>query len=120
MEKTGRLFLFALLGLFTRLGALGSVFGTATAAAIHSEGIKRATDDMVTDTGEILHTSAAHEHDRVLLKIVTFTANVGDDFLAVGQTHFGDLAKGGVRLLGCTGHHLNADAAALGTIHEGG
>jgi hypothetical protein len=48
---------------------------------------------MVTDTGEILHTASTDEHDGVLLKIVTLTTDVGDDFLPVGQANLGDLAE---------------------------
>ena len=75
---------------------------------------------MVTDTGKILHAAAAHQDNGVLLEVVAFAADVSDDFLTVGETNLGDLAKRGVRLLRGASHHLNANAAALRTIHKGG
>jgi len=73
---------------------------------------------VITNTGKILHTSTTDEYDRVFLKIVAFAGNVGDDFLAVGETYLGDFAKRRVGLLRCTGHYLYTDAAALRTFHE--
>ena len=48
----------------------------------------------------------------MLLEIVAFIGDVGDDFVAVGETHFRDLTDGGIGLLGGAGHDLHADSAA--------
>ena len=42
---------------------------------------------MVTHTGEVLHTTATHQYDRVFLQVVTFTRNVRVNLFTVGQTY---------------------------------
>jgi hypothetical protein len=54
----------------------------------------------------------------MFLKVVTFPGDVSDDFLAIGQAHFGNFAKSGVGLFRGAGHDLHANAAALRTIDE--
>ena len=73
---------------------------------------------MVAHAREILYTAAADHDDRVLLKVVALTRDVGRNFVAGRKAHTGDLAQGGVRLLG--GHRLDdeTDAAALGARLE--
>ena len=63
-------------------------------------GIKRAANDVVTHTGQILDTTASDQNGAVLLKVVTFAGNVDRTFLLVGKTHTGDLSQSGVGLLG--------------------
>src|SRR5690606_30319314 len=58
-----------------------------------------ATDDLVTHTGEVLNTTAADEHERVLLQVVALTGNVSGDLCAVTKLHTSDLAHRRVRLL---------------------
>src|ERR1041384_7708230 len=65
---------------------------------------------MVAHARQILHTAAAHEHDRVLLEVVAFTGDVGDDFEAVREANLGDFAERRVRLLGGGGVHARAHA----------
>ena len=43
----------------------------------HTGSIKCTADDMVSCTGKVLYSSASDENNRVLLKIVTFTRNIG-------------------------------------------
>jgi hypothetical protein len=62
---------------------------------------------MITHAGQILHASAANEHDRVLLQIVPFAGNVGDDFLPFVNRTFATLRSAefgffGVRVITCT------------------
>src|SRR5680860_732594 len=80
----------------------------------HGGGIQRAADHLVTDTRQVLHTTAAHEHDGVLLQVVAFAGDVGRDLDARGQTHTADLAKRRVRLLRCGRVDARADPTALG------
>src|SRR5690606_21321810 len=47
-----------------------------------------------------------------------FAADVGDDLVAVGQAHLGDLTQGGVRLLRGGGVDTGADAATLGAVFQ--
>ena len=121
---TGRtLLLTALLdgsGGLAGLRTFGAVFGTALAALIDSETVERATDNVVTDTRQILYTAAADEDYGVLLEVVAFTPDVGNDFEAIGEADLSDLTKRGVRLLGRAGHHLEADPTALWAIGQSG
>jgi hypothetical protein len=89
-------------------------------ALVDTESIERATNDVVADTRKVFHPTATNEDDGVFLKVVSFTADVGDDFEAVGETHFGHLAERRVRLLRGAGHYLEADSAALWAVHESG
>src|SRR6478735_8959855 len=92
---------------------LGAVAAASLLAVLHALGVERAADDLVADTGKVLHTAAAHEHDRVLLQVVTNARDVGRDLDAARQAHTGDLAEGGVRLLRGGGVDAGADASAL-------
>jgi hypothetical protein len=51
-------------------------------AAFDPSGVKRSTDDFVTDTWKILHTSATDEDDRVFLEVVALTRDVRGDLRA--------------------------------------
>ena len=52
------------------LRLLCSVQGTTLLAILHTLGIEGATNDVVTNTRQILDTAAAHEHNGVLLQVV--------------------------------------------------
>src|SRR5829696_383391 len=75
--------------------------------ALHGVGIDRA------DARQVLDAPAAHEHDGVLLEVVSLARDVGGDLHPVGQPHARDLAQGGVRLLGRGRVHASAHAPAL-------
>src|SRR3546814_3115554 len=64
-------------------------------------------------TGKVAHAAAADQHDAVLLKVVAFTRNVGDDFALVDQAHLRHLAEGRVRLLRGRRVDTGANAALL-------
>src|SRR3954468_11354731 len=99
---------------------LRAVPAASLLAVLHALGVERAADDLVADTGEVLHPAAADEHDRVLLEVVTDARDVRRDLDAARQAHAGDLAEGGVRLLGGGRVDAGADAAALRAALEGG
>ena len=94
---------------------LGAVLGTCLLTALDTLGVEGAAHDVVADTGKVLHTTTAHEHDGVLLEVVALTGDVGRDLDTGGQAHTGDLTEGGVRLLGGRGVHTGAHATALRT-----
>ena len=50
----------------------------------------------------------------MLLQVVAFAADVGPDFVAVVQTHAGDLTQGGVRLFWCLGGYFDTNTALKG------
>src|ERR1044072_6451709 len=92
---------------------LRAVTAAGLLAVLHALGVERAADDLVADTGKVLHPAAADEHDRVLLEVVAHTRDVSGDLDAAGQAHTGNLAEGGVRLLRGGGVDARADASAL-------
>src|SRR5918995_263541 len=98
---------------------LRAVTAAGLLAVLHALGVERAADDLVADTGKVLHPAAAHEHDRVLLEVVADTRDVSGDLDAARQAHAGDLAEGGVRLLRGGRVDARADAASLGRALEG-
>src|SRR5579862_4914963 len=80
------------------LRALRAVLGTRLLAVFHALQVERTAHDVVANTGQVLDTTAANQHDAVFLEVVAFAADVGNDFETVGQAHLGDLAQSGVRL----------------------
>src|SRR6476620_10198570 len=98
---------------------LRAVPAASLLAVLHALGVERAANDLVANTGEVLHATAADEHDRVLLEVVTDTRDVSGDLDAARQAHAGDLAEGGVRLLRGGGVDAGADTASLGRTLEG-
>src|SRR5665647_859828 len=84
-------------------GTSGLLLGAVTAAgliALTDTGcVEGATDDLVADPRQILHTTATHKDNRVLLEVVPFTGDIGGDLEATGQADTGHLAEGRIRLL---------------------
>src|SRR5689334_23077049 len=98
---------------------LRAVAAAGLLAVLDTLGVERAADDLVADTGEVLHPAAADEHDRVLLEVVADTRDVSGDLDAARQAHAGDLAEGRVRLLRGRGVDAGADTASLGRTLQG-
>src|SRR5690606_1973942 len=88
-------------------------------AVLHALRVEGATDDLVADTGEVLHTAATDEHDRVLLEVVADTGDVRGDLDARVEADARDLAESRVRLLRGGRVHAGADTAALRAALEG-
>src|SRR3954451_18810592 len=98
---------------------LRAVTAAGLLAVLDTLGVERAADDLVADTGKVLHPAAADEHDGVLLEVVADARDVGRDLDATAQAHAGDLAEGGVRLLRGGRVDARADAASLGRTLQG-
>src|SRR6476660_5423643 len=98
---------------------LRAVTATGLLAVLDALGVERTADDLVADTGQVLHPAAADEHDQVLLEVVADTRDVSGDLDAARQAHAGDLAKSRVRLLGSRGVDAGADTASLGRTLQG-
>src|SRR3954451_25336917 len=92
---------------------LRAVTAASLRAVLHALGVERAADDLVPNTGEVLHTATTHEHDRVLLQVVSDAGDVGRDLDPARQPNTGDLAKRRVGLLGRRRVDARADATAL-------
>jgi hypothetical protein len=102
------------------LGTLGTVLGAALQAVGDTGGIECTADDVITYTGEVLHTTTANEHDGVLLQVVTLSGNVTVDLLLVGQTNTGYLTHSRIRLLRRRCVDTHTDTAALRTVVQRG
>src|SRR5690606_32160173 len=100
------------------LGTLRAVLGTSLLTIFDALQVQGAADDVVANTRQVLDTTTADQNDRVFLQVVAFAADVGDDFEAVGQTHFGDFTQSGVRLLGGRGVDTCANTTALWAVLE--
>src|SRR5690606_15140177 len=98
---------------------LGAVTATGLLAVAHTGGVEGAADDLVANARQVLHATAAHEHDRVLLQVVALAGDVGRDLDAAGEAHAGDLAQCRVGLLGRVGEHARAHTTALRRALEG-
>jgi hypothetical protein len=93
---------------------------TSLLAVLNALRIERATDDMVTHTGQILHAASADHNDRVLLQIMAFARNVGCYFHAARELHAGYLTERRIRLFWRGGIDAGTYSAPLGAIFEGG
>lgn len=98
--------------LLGRLRALDAVFGPRTTTLLHASGVESASDNVVSYTRQILHAATTNENDGMLLEIMTFVRNIGDDLAAVRETDLCHLTDSGVRLLRGARHDLHAHAAA--------
>ena len=75
------------------LRSFGTVFGTSLIATFDTQSIQSTTNNMVTDTWQIFHSATANQDNGVLLEVVTFTTDVGDDFFTIGKTDLSYLTK---------------------------
>src|SRR5699024_5868466 len=92
---------------------LRAVPATSLLAVLHTLRVSGTADDLVADTGQVLHTAATNEHNRVLLQVVALTGDVRGDLHAAGELDTGDLAQGRVGLLRGGGVHASAHATPL-------
>src|SRR5919108_68571 len=79
--------------------ALGAVARAGLLAVADTLGVEHAADDLVPDAGQVLDPAPAHQHDRVLLKVVAHPGDVRGDLDAAVQAHPADLTEGRVGLL---------------------
>ena len=61
----------------TYFGLLAPYFERPCLRSATPKRIERATNDVIADTGKVLHTAAANKHNRVLLQIVPDARDVG-------------------------------------------
>jgi methenyltetrahydromethanopterin cyclohydrolase len=64
-------------------GLFSPVLGSALLAVFDSSAVQRSSNDMITHTGKVFYTAPADEDNAVFLKVMTLSANVGDDFLSI-------------------------------------
>ncbi len=95
------------------LRTLSAVLGTSLLTVFHWSGVQRAAHNVIAYARQVLNATAAHQHNAVLLEVVSFATDVRDDLLAVGQANPGYLTESGVRLLGRLGFDLEANTTTL-------
>jgi len=105
---------------FWLLWPFSAIFGTSLLAIRNSQRIEGTPDDVVSHTRKVLHTTAANEHNGVLLQIVPDSGDIGSNFYTVCQADTGDFAKRRIRFLWRHGIYANANSALLGAALKGG
>jgi len=75
------------------LRLLSAVLRSALLAICDTCCIKGTSYDVVTNTREVLNTSASDENNSVLLKVVSDSRNVGCNLVAVCKSYTGNLTK---------------------------
>src|SRR3546814_12184401 len=74
-------------------GTLGAVLRTALTTLVDASAVERTANGVVTDTGQIFHAAATNHDDGVLLQLLAFATDVGDNFKTVGQTPFAKFGR---------------------------
>ena len=92
---------------------LAAIFRTALPTIFDAQGVERSPDNMVANTGQVLHSTATHEHNRVLLQCVSFSRNIGSDLDLIRQTNASHLPQRRVRFLRRLCSNLRTNAALL-------
>src|SRR6266511_3471765 len=72
---------------------LGAVARAGLPPVADALSVERPANDLVTDAGQVPHPPAAHQHDGVLLKVVTDAGDVRGDLDTAGEPHTADLAQ---------------------------
>jgi hypothetical protein len=97
------------------LGSLSSILGAALFAVLNAHRIEGPTNDVITNSGKILHAATANEDYGVLLEIVPDTRDVRGHFNAIREADSSHLSQSRVRLLGRRGINAHADTPLLRT-----
>ena len=92
---------------------LSAVLGTGLVSLCYTLCIKSTTNDVVTNTGQVLNSSATDKNNRVFLKVVSYSGDIGCYFDPVGKTNSCDFTKSRVRLLRGLCGNLCANASLL-------
>ena len=100
------------------LRPLGTVLRAALATVFNTRSVECPAHNVVLHTWQVLHTTAANQHNRVLLQVVPLARDIGNDFKAIRQPDFSYFAKCRVWLLRRSRIHTRAYTAALRTIRQ--
>jgi hypothetical protein len=74
---------------------------------------------VISNPWKVFNSAAADEYDAVFLEVMTFSGNVGNDFLAIRKAHPSDFTQSGIRLFGRLCLNLKAYTSALRTLLQG-
>src|SRR5690554_864477 len=95
-----------------------TVLGARLLAVFHALQIERTANNVITHTGQVFDTTAADKNHRVFLQVVTFAADVRNDFETVGKAYLGDFTQGRVRLFRGGGVYASANTTTLRAVLE--
>lgn len=76
---------FSLLSSFLR--SLGAVFAPRLRSVGDTRCLLGSANDVISDTWQVFDTTTSHEHNRVLLQVVSHAWDVGRDLESVCETH---------------------------------
>jgi hypothetical protein len=93
--------------------AFSSIAAASLLAVVDGSAVERSADNLVTNTWEVLNTTAADKHHRVLLEVVADSRDVCRNFHAIYKAHTANLTKSRVRLFRGCGVNTSAYATLL-------
>ena len=95
-----------------------AVFGARDRSFGNARCIKRTTHYVILHTGQILDTTATHQHNAVFLQVVSLAAYVANDLKSTCQADFGNFSQSRIRLFGGCRINTGANAPSLRTIFQ--
>ncbi len=106
--------------LCTGLRTLSTVLGTGLHYGLHALCIESTTDDVVTNTGQILNTTATDQNNAVLLQVMADTRNVRGDLDTIRQRRTrAILRRAELGFLGVMVRNGSANTSLLGAAQVG-
>lgn len=94
-------------------GSFRTIFRTTFPSSLYSTRIESPSDGMITNTGEILYSSAPDKDNGVLLKVMPHTRNIRCHLNSIGKPYSGYFPQGRVWLLRCGGVDFRANSPLL-------
>src|ERR1700693_765824 len=91
----------------------GAVTRSRLLTTLDSLRVQYAANNRVSHARQVVRAAAADQHNRVFLKIVALSWNVGNGFTTIGQALLGNLPKGGMRLPRSRGIDARQHTASL-------
>jgi hypothetical protein len=90
----------------------------ASLANRYTHQIKSASNQMILHTRTILTPASPHQHNRMLLHIMSLTRNISRNNLATAQSDPRNFALARIRFLGFRGSHAQTHAFHFGAVDE--
>jgi hypothetical protein len=103
-------------GLILFLSSLCAVEGPALLAVYNACRVERASDDMITNSGQISDPAASDENHAMLLQVMADAGDIASSLGVVRKPYTCNFAQRRVGLFGCSRAYLYANAALLRAI----
>jgi len=101
------------------LGLLGAVLASTCCSARNTTQIQSSSNKMIPHTRTILCTSTSHQHNTMLLNIVSLARNIRRNNSSSGKLHTSGFSLTRVGLLGSNNTNTETDTLQSGTICVG-